>query len=105
MDFKIEEINGIGDYTRGNLISKGGKKEGEVFVAPNEKVFLVLRKKTIEVRTDNNLSKLLRERYESVMVSRYFGNGGVEIVGSGQIPLEEIYDMVRLSYNLTQKIE
>ena len=59
----------------------------------------------MEVRTDRNLSKLLREQYESVMVSRYFGNGGIEIVMSGQIPLDEIYDMVRLSYNLTKEIE
>ena len=39
------------------------------------------------------------------MVSRYFGNGGIEIVMSGQIPLEEIYDMARLSYNLTKELE
>ena len=69
------------------------------------KYYLVDRKKTVEVRTDRNLSKLLREQYESVMVSRYFGNGGIEIVMSGQIPLDEIYDMVRLSYNLTKEIE
>ena len=105
MDFKIEEVNGIGDYTRGDFVSKDEKKEGEIFATPNEKVFLVLRKNTIEVRTDKNLSKLLRERYESIMVSRYFGNGGVEIVRSGQISLEEIYDMVRLSYNLTRELE
>ena len=39
------------------------------------------------------------------MISRYFGNGGIEIVMSGQIPLDEIYDMVRLSYNLTKDLE
>ena len=85
MEFLIAEVGGIGEYKM--------------------KAFIVDRKKTVEVRTDRNLSKLLREQYESVMVSRYFGNGGIEIVMSGQIPLDEIYDMVRLSYNLTKEIE
>lgn len=105
MEFQIEEVGGIGEYKMNDLFAKNGEKEGVIFLAPNEKAFLVDRKKTIEVRTDRNLSKLLREQYESVMVSRYFGNGGIEIVMSGQIPLEEIYDMARLSYNLTKEME
>lgn len=105
MEFHIEEIGGIGEYKVNDLFAKNGEKEGEIFLASNEKAFLVDRKKTVEVRTDRNLSKLLREQYESVMVSRYFGNGGIEIVMSGQIPLEEIYDMARLSYNLTKELE
>ena len=105
MEFHIGEIGGIGEYKVNDLFAKNGEKEGEIFLAPNEKAFLVDRKKTVEVRTDRNLSKLLREQYESVMISRYFGNGGIEIVMSGQIPLEEIYDMARLSYNLTKELE
>lgn len=105
MEFQIEEVGGIGEYKMNDLFAKNGEKEGVIFLAPNEKAFLVDRKKTIEVRTDRNLSKLLREQYESVMVSRYFGNGGIEIVMSGQIPLEEIYDMARLSYNLTNEMK
>lgn len=105
MEFQIEEVGGIGEYKMNDLFAKNSEKEGEIFLAPNDKAFIVDRKKTVEVRTDRNLSKLLREQYESVMVSRYFGNGGIEIVMSGQIPLDEIYDMVRLSYNLTKEIE
>ena len=78
---------------------------GGLFLAPNGKVFLVQRKNTIEVRTDKNLSRLLREQYESVMISRYFGNGGIEVVMSGQMSLDEIYDMARLSYNLSKELE
>ena len=92
MEFLIAEVGGIGEYKIKDLLAKDGEKEGEIFLAPNDKAF-------------RNLSKLLREQYESVMVSRYFGNGGIEIVMSGQIPLDEIYDMVRLSYNLTKEIE
>lgn len=105
MEFLIAKVGGIGDYTEKDLVGRNGEVEGRIFLALNEKAFLVNRGKTVEVRTDKNLSKLLREQYESVMVSRYFGNGGIEIVMSGQIPLDEIYDMVRLSYNLTKEIE
>ena len=104
MNLIVEEIGGIGQYNKSDFLSEKGEKIGELFAAPNEKVFLVKRKNTIEVRTDHNLHKLLKERYESVMTSRYFGNGGIEIVMSGQIPLTEIYDIARLSYNLTKEI-
>ena len=70
----------------------------------NEKAFLVENANTIEVRTDGKLGKLLREKYESVMESRYFGRGGIEIVMSGQLKLDEIDDLVRLSYNLTKQM-
>lgn len=105
MEFLIDKVGGIGKFTKKALVTHDGGGEGELFLAPNGKVFLVDRVKTVEVRTDKNLSRLLREQYESVMISRYFGNGGIEIVMSGQIPLDEIYDMVRLSYNLTKDLE
>ena len=101
ISFKIEEVSGIGEYKAEDIV-KDDRKEGTIFFAPNEKAFCVLHDdKTIEVRSDFNLSKLMREKYESVMQSRYFGKNGIEIVLSGQIPQDEIYDFVRLSYNLT----
>ena len=101
MEFKVEDVSGIGEYAFEDLVKKE-KKVGGVYLAPNGKAFVVLNgEKTIEVRTDANLSKVLREKYESVMQSRYFGRGGIEIVLSGQISQEELYDLVRLSYNLT----
>ena len=95
MNFKVEEVGGIGEYT---------EKEG-VFSVLEGKAFLVVHKNTIEVRTDANLQKLLMEKYESVMQSRYFGKNGIEIVLAGQLDLGEIYDLVRLSYNLTKDLE
>lgn len=94
---KVEEISGIGEYT----IEKRG--EDKLYSVPEGKVFLVVRPKTIEVRCDNKLSGVLREKYESVMESRYFGRGGVEIVPSGQLDDGELEDLVRLSYNLTEQ--
>lgn len=94
MVFDIHEVSGISEF------QEVQEKERKLFKV-SDKVFLVLNKNTIEVRTDFKLGKLLREKYESVMESRYFGRGGIEIVMSGQIELSEIYDLVRLSYNLS----
>ncbi len=108
MDFKVEEISGIGEYLEEKIV-KNEKIVGRKLLLSNEKCFLIENfgggegdVRTIEVRTDGNLAKLLCEKYESVMSSRYFGRGGVEIVLSGQIPKDELYDMTRLSYNLSK---
>ena len=94
MVFDLSQVTGIGKY------SSKSEKERELFLK-DDKVFLVVNKNTIEVRTDDELGKLLREKYESVMESRYFGRGGIEIVLAGQLKTDELYDLVRLSYNLT----
>ena len=94
MVFDLLKVTGIGDFT-----SKK-EKERELFLK-DDKVFLVLNKNTIEVRTDDKLGQLLREKYESVMESRYFGRGGIEIVLADQLKTDELYDLVRLSYNLS----
>ena len=95
MVFNISKVSGISDY-----IEKV-EKERTLFYK-GEKVFLVVNKNTIEVRTDDALMKLLTEKYESVMQSRYFGRGGIEIVVAGdQLKTDELDDLVRLSYNLS----
>ena len=94
MVFDVSKVKGIGDYTE--------KKEKErTLYYKDAKVFLVINKNTIEIRTDMELGVTLRERYESVMESRYFGRGGIEIVLTDQLSPEEVQDLVRLSYNLT----
>lgn len=99
---EVAKISGIGEW-----VEKKHGEEGEdrVYEVPEGKAFLVVRPKTIEVRTDQKLGKKLREDYESVMESRYFGRGGIEIVPSGQLSEAEIEDLVRLSYNLTMQEE
>ena len=99
MVFDISKVSGIGKYVV--KTEKKDEKERTLYFK-GEKVFLVVNKNTIEVRTDEELRKLLVEKYESVMESRYFGRGGVEIVLAGeQLKENEIFDLVRLSYNLT----
>ena len=95
MVYDVSKVSGIGEFSRKN------EKERELFFV-NEKAFLVVNKNTVEVRCDEKLGKLLREKYESVMESRYFGRGGIEIVMSGQLQENEVDDLVRLSYNLSK---
>lgn len=90
----LSEINGIGDYTT------KPEKDRKLYQKAN-KTFLVVNKNTIEVRCDEKLSNLLKEKYESVMESRYFGRGGIEIVPAGQLNQEELKDLILLSYNLS----
>lgn len=101
----VAEISGMGEWTEGASGEEGKKGLDWYYRAPNGKVFLVVRAKTIEVRCDQKLGDVLREDYESVMESRYFGKGGIEIVPSGQLDENELADLVRLSYNLTMKME
>lgn len=96
MVFNLHEISGIFEF------SEVQEKERKLYKV-SERVFLVENKNTIEVRTDFKLGKLLREKYESVMESRYFGRGGIEIVMSGQLEESEIFDLIRLSYDLTKE--
>lgn len=98
----VATISGIGEYAEQQRISQD--ETDTLYLAPNAKVFLVVRPKTVEVRCDGKLSKVLREKYETVMESRYFGRGGIEIVPSGQLEEAELEDLVRLSYNLTKEL-
>ena len=74
---------------------------GVCYQTPSEKTFLVVHKNTIEIRTDEKLRDVLCEKYESVMLSRHFGRGGIEIVLGAQLTESEIIDLVRLSYRLS----
>ena len=91
----ISKISGIGPYATKN------DSDRELYFKESS-VFLVMNPNTIEVRCDQKLSENLKEKYESVMESRYFGRGGIEIVPAGQLSTEEIADLIRLSYNITE---
>ena len=100
MVFDLSEINGIEDYDKKTDTDKNDKPR--TLYLCDEKVFLVDNEKTLELRTDEKLGRHLKEKYESVMESRYFGKGGIEIVPAGQLTEDEIKDLIRLSYNLTK---
>ena len=90
----LRQINGIDNY------EEKPEKDRTLYIKDG-RAFLVVNKNTIEVRCDEELSKTLQERYESVMESRYFGHGGIEIVLTSQLKTDEIEDLIRLSFNLS----
>ena len=94
MVFDLSGITGLGDYTE-------KPEKDRILYQKDTKTFLVVNKNTIEVRCDQRLSENLKEKYESVMESRYFGRGGIEIVPTNQLSPDELGDLIRLSYNLT----
>ena len=96
---EINKISGVVDFTTKQ--EKHDDKIRTLYIV-DDKVFLVKNKNTFELRCDDKLGKLLREKYESVMESRYFGRGGIEIVDSGQLEDTEVEDLIRLSYNLSK---
>ena len=101
MVFDISKVTGIGEYTS-KVENEDDINKTRMLYYKAEKVFLVINKNTIELRTDEELRKLLTTKYESVMESRYFGRGGIEIVTAGnQLSGDELNDLVRLSYNLS----
>lgn len=106
MVFDVSKVSGISEYSTESVkLGEGVDAEEATVYRTNDKAFLVLRKNTLEVRTDAKLAKLLREKYESVMESRYFGRGGIEIVNSGQLEESELSDLIRLSYRLSKEAD
>lgn len=98
----VKEISGISDFEVGE--EKVKDREVRTVYRVGSRAFLVDNKNTLEVRCDEKLGKLLRSKFESVMESRYFGRGGIEIVKAGkQLEKAELEDLVRLSYNLTRE--
>ena len=94
MVFDLSQVTGLGEYTTKS------EKDRKLYYR-GQHPFLVLHNNTIELRCDRQLAELLIAQYESVMESRYYGKGGIEIVLAGQLDSHELADLVRLSYNLT----
>ena len=90
----VSKISGISEFT------VKPEKSRQIYLK-SDKAFLIVNENTIEVRCDPLLSENLKSKYETVMDSRYFGRGGIEIVLANQLSPEELQDLIRLSYNLT----
>ena len=95
MVLDVSKITGIGIY------EVKSEKDRDIYLK-NDLAFLVMHRNTIEIRCDQRLSENLKQKYESVMDSRYYGKGGIEIVLAGQLSQQELEDLIRLSYNMTQ---
>lgn len=98
----LEIVNNLGPYTmKTEPVKNDNHGQTRTIYLKGDKAFLVVNKNTIELRTDRQLATLLMGKYESVMRSRYFGLGGIEIVLANQLHEDEIKDLIRLSYDMT----
>ena len=82
------------------------KEEKLRIFSHNEKIFCCIEAGTaplrLELRCDRKLAQTLTERYESVMESRALGRNGIEVICSGQLNTDEIFDLVRHAYEMSK---
>lgn len=58
----------------------------------------------LSLRCDPRLSKLLRERYETVLTAQQLNkNHWITVICTGQLPDDEIEDLARLSHQLASQ--
>lgn len=81
-------------------VVKEGQQEPQMFALMDEQKTPI----RISLKCDPKLSKLLRERYETVMpgvnLNQRLWN---TVILTGQLPWEEVQGLIILSYNLTAK--
>jgi predicted DNA-binding protein (MmcQ/YjbR family) len=75
----------------------------------DEQMFALINNKDpliISLRCDKGLSEFLQNKYESVMPGQKLDKEKwISIVDSGQVPIDEIKDLIILSYNLAKEIK
>ena len=82
------------DEGQGRKVARVFKREGRIFLV----VWEGSDPLRIEVKTDEKLGKLLREKYESVLDSITLGRGGIEVICTGQLSSDEVVDLVKFSW-------
>lgn len=105
LEFARSLGEGVGEEI---FVEKDGKNEKKAKVLKRGGlIFLIVWENTdplrIELKCDGKLGKLLREKYETVMLSKTLGGSGIEIICSGQVMKDEIYDLVRHSFIVSEK--
>jgi len=100
-DYVLSMPNAVRDYPFGEEVAVY-KVDGKMFA-------LITEGKTpvrISLKCDPLLSKILREKYESVMEGYHLNKKHWNtIVLSGQLPWEEIQGLILHSYNLVAGID
>jgi predicted DNA-binding protein (MmcQ/YjbR family) len=79
-----------------------------VYKAANGKMFALVAEDSVPLRlslkTDPNLSELLREKYESVLPGYHLNKKHwITIILTGQLDDDEVRDLIKLSFGLVNK--
>jgi predicted DNA-binding protein (MmcQ/YjbR family) len=98
----IEYLNSLKDIDK----TQPFEKNIDLYTV-NDQMFALINNKNpiiISLRCDKLLSKFLQKKYESVMPGQKLDQDKwISIVDSGQIPINEIKDLISLSYNLAKQ--
>lgn len=99
---KLARFEELGDFERQtgkNILTRTAE------VDENRIIFAILHDRPplqVEMRVSPNLSRILRERYESVVPSKLMSEREwLKVIGFGQVQPSEVIDLLRLSYRLT----
>jgi len=95
LDPGVREEELVEDEGQGRKVARVLKREGRIFLV----VWEGSTPLRIEVKCDEKLGRLLREKYESVLDSATLGRGGIEVICSGQLSDDEVVDLVRFSWS------
>jgi len=102
---KQQLIKFLNDFE--NVVSSNPFEKNIDVYSVNEKMFLLIKNNdpvVISLRCDKTLSKTLQEKYESVMPGQKLDQDKwISIIDSGQLTVDEIKDLIFLSYNLAKE--
>ena len=101
-----EFIKGLGDIREDN---ETHERLILFRVGNNDSIFAIIHNGSnplrLETRCDAKLSKVLREKYETVLPSNNMDSSAWnEVICSGQLDEQQVKDLIILSYNLTVKL-
>ncbi len=101
---KRKDIEGFIKKLKGTKLDYPFGEEVAVYKVKDKMFALITEGKepiSISLKSDPQLATVLREKYESVMPGYHLNKKHwITIVLSGQLSLEEIKDLIVLSYNL-----
>jgi len=106
MENSTKDIIGYLSSLDGVVKSQPFEKSIDLYSIDDQMFALINNKDPIiiSLRCDRVLSKYLQNKYESVMPGQKLDSEKwISIVNSGQVPLDEIKDLITLSYNIVRE--
>lgn len=85
------------------LGGESASEKGLNIFKTGDRIFLIIHEGTnplrIDVKCEYKLARLLSERYETVQKSTLLGNKGVEVILTGQLPEDDVKDLITFSFH------
>jgi predicted DNA-binding protein (MmcQ/YjbR family) len=106
MNTSKDTVDNFINSLEGVEVSNSFEKSVDVY-SVNDQMFALINNKDpiiISLRCDKLLSDFLQKKYESVMPGQKLDQDKwISIVNSGQVPENELKDLINLSYNIVRQ--